>query len=709
MPKAADPGKSVANRVAQFEKSDQQLRDHRRNAALRESRTDEKGKENDQQPQTAKSNQKTNSQKNTPDVFPSQNASSSPNGKSKRHKTKWIQKTNPQPNRETKEAVNDDTIINTQLHYNEKPTVDYAKLSEKRNKSSTFIPMEDLETHQTTNVVVNDPNANSPSQLHQDLQDEKVPEVYQFQSQDNRVYSDYITMLPIEDIIAQLHKQPHEIDFGGTDYQHYFNKKYKYSAPYSTEDHARAIKNAKLVTPQNITTLNIMANLYKSQTRTFIFTPTTNYDFNKDALHNTTAHVNVLLNALASLARAKVHVRGTLILLVSDPRVCEATNGSWDYSQAYAKARRFMGDQKISQNFVPLNMILKNYQKPFDTCSAPHLEGYTMVTLENLCEFQYRPPKISPISPGHDLAHAEAFISPQQEAHHTPAITDYVRIDNSRDLEVLTEEDAFQFFNKLIKPDLQDASSITSTNCAHFRGEIEKRGSPIGSTHTRLDIETNSALSSQIAKTVQSDYPLDRNPLIMAFPHNLSGHKNTFMISATKSSAKNGAKLEPTELLNRVASLEKMNSILQLAILRTKYSVLVHLDVHSISSNTETRVSKLKWMNEQCKKASLTLFNHDNTYAVLSDAPLSYWAKPPYTPTDAKLVVICARRSRSFRDINKATSLSGTFTSIHPLESNPSANSHQYFEALFQNLGYSILAHQEKVQGITLHPARPTS
>ena len=56
----------------------------------------------------------------------------------------------------------------------------------------------------------------------------------------------------------------------------------------------------------------------------------------------------------------------------------------------------------------------------------------------------------------------------------------------------------------------------------------------------------------------------------MAFSYNLSAHENTFMISASKSSAKNGAKLEPTELLNRVASLEKMNSILQFAILRTK-------------------------------------------------------------------------------------------------------------------------------------------
>ena len=474
-------------------------------------------------------------------------------------------------------------------------------------------------------------------------------------------------MLPAEDIIAQFHKQPHEKHFGGTDYQHYFDEKYEYSAQYPTEDHERAFKNAKLVTPHNITILNIMANLYESQTRTFIFTPTTNSDFNKPASHNTTAHVNMLLNALASLARAKIHVRGTLILLLSDPRVCEATNEIRDYSQAYAKARRFMVDQKISQKFVPLNMILKNDQKPFDTCSAPHPEGYIMITLDNLCEFQYTPPKFPPLSPGHDLAHAEAFISPQQEAHHSPPINNYVRIDISRDLKVLTEEDAFQFFNKLIKPDVQDASSITSTNCAHYRGEIKKRGSPIGSTHTRFDIETNSALSSKIAKTVQSHYPLDRYPLIVAFPYNLSAHENTFMISSTKGSAKNGANLEPTELLNRVASLEKMNSILQHTILRTKYSVLVHLDVHSILSNTRTRVSKLKWMNEQCKKAGLTFFNHDKTYAVLSDAPLSYRAKPSYTPTDAKSVVIRAPRSIRSRDINKATSLFGTFTSIQPL------------------------------------------
>ena len=127
-PKTADSNKSVANRVAQFEKSDQQLRDHRRNAALQESRTNEKGKESDQQPQPPKSNQKAISKTNTPDAIPSHNASSSSNGKSKRHKTKWSQKTTRQPNRETKEAVNDEIFINTQLHHNEKPMVNYAKL-----------------------------------------------------------------------------------------------------------------------------------------------------------------------------------------------------------------------------------------------------------------------------------------------------------------------------------------------------------------------------------------------------------------------------------------------------------------------------------------------------------------------------------------------------------------------------------------------------
>ena len=67
-----------------------------------------------------------------------------------------------------------------------------------------------------------------------------------------------------------------------------------------------------------------------------------------------------------------------------------------------------------------------------------------MIIFDDVCEFQYTLPNFSPISLGHDLAPAEAFITPQQEAHHSPPITDYVTIDISRDLEVLTEEDAFQ-------------------------------------------------------------------------------------------------------------------------------------------------------------------------------------------------------------------------------------------------------------------------
>ena len=51
-----------------------------------------------------------------------------------------------------------------------------------------------------------------------------------------------------------------------------------------------------------------------------------------------------------------------------------------------------MVDQKNSQNFVLLNMVLKNDQKAFYTCSAPHPEGYIMITSDNLSEFQYTPP-----------------------------------------------------------------------------------------------------------------------------------------------------------------------------------------------------------------------------------------------------------------------------------------------------------------------------
>ena len=88
-------------------------------------------------------------------------------------------------------------------------------------------------------------------------------------------------------------------------------------------------------------------------------------------------------------------MKGTLILLASDPRVCEATNGVWDYCRAFAKSRRFLADPTVSENFVPFNMIAKGDSKEFNVCSAPHPEGYMLLSLDNVKELHFRPPKPS--------------------------------------------------------------------------------------------------------------------------------------------------------------------------------------------------------------------------------------------------------------------------------------------------------------------------
>ena len=222
-----------------------------------------------------------------------------------------------------------------------------------------------------------------------------------------------------------------------------------------------------------MSTLNIMAVLNQSKTETFIFTPTLNWDWEKDPVHTTTSHVNMLLLAMASLAQEEIRVKGTLILLVSDPRVCEATNGIWDYSQTFAKSRRLLADLAISQNFVPLNMIAKGDSKEFNVCSAPHPEEYMLLSLDNFKEFQFRPPTFSPHSKqlkGHNLLQAESFVLPHANKSHEEDSIDYVCVDISKDFQVLDEEEAFQFFNRIIKPELQDTTSITSQNCAHYRG-----------------------------------------------------------------------------------------------------------------------------------------------------------------------------------------------------------------------------------------------
>ena len=304
---------------------------------------------------------------------------------------------------------------------------------------------------------------------------------------------------------------------------------------------------------------------------------------------------------------------------------------------------------------------------------------------------------------GQILLQAKSFVLPHANKSHEEDSIDYVRVDISKDLQVLDEEEAFEIFNKIIKPDLQDTTSITSENCAYYRGEIKKRGSPVGKDFVRFDIETTPKMAPEIAKTLQDNHPLEKNPLIMSFPFHLSTHENFFMVSANKSDTR----VEPTELLDRVASLEKMDSLLLHAIRRTKYSILIHIHLRAIPSSSESRASKLDWLNDKCKKAGLILFNTDNSYAVRSDTPLAPRSPPVYVPTSNKAAVVKAPRSVSFREITRAISLFGSFSAIHPLDNNPSAKSHQYYEAIFENLGSSILVHNETIQGIKFISGEP--
>ena len=189
----------------------------------------------------------------------------------------------------------------------------------------------------------------------------------------------------------------------------------------------------------------------------------------------------------------------------------------------------------------------------------------------------------------------------------------------------------------------------------------------------------------------------------MSFPFHLSTHENSFMVSAKKWDTC----IEPTELLNPVASLKRMDSLRFHAIIRTKYSISIHIDLPAIPSSSESRTSKFDWLNDKCKKAGLISFNTDNSYAMRSDTPLAPRSPPVYVPTSNKAAVVKAPRSVSFCEITRAISLFGSFSAIHPLENNPSAKSHQYYEVLFDNRSSSILVHNETIQGIKFISGEP--
>ena len=94
--------------------------------------------------------------------------------------------------------------------------------------------------------------------------------------------------------------------------------------------------------------------------------------------------------------------------------------------------KRFLADLTISQNFVPLNMIAKGDSEEFKVCSAPHPEGYMLLSLDNFKEFQFSPPTCSPHSKqlkGHNLLQAESFVLPHANKSHEEDSIDYVRVN----------------------------------------------------------------------------------------------------------------------------------------------------------------------------------------------------------------------------------------------------------------------------------------
>ena len=297
-PKATDIAKSVANRVAHFQKTSQKSRDSNRNQRLTNQRTQERHN-------TPK--------KTTPKSTP-QKANSV---------TKPPSETTPTNKKSNRYGA--DPMVK-QLHFD--------KPADKERKAFNINSLEDMQSHEPKFLNWKN-NTDTPTALKKPFDQNELFKVSDFKFKGSQVYSEVITSLPVKDIQHQFPKQPHKINLRGSDIQHYFSSISEYTE--TTEEPRLVIANSKVVTPKNMSALNIMAVLNQSKTKTFIFTPTLDSDWERDPVNTTTSHVDVLLLAMASLAQEKIGVKGTLVLLVSDPRVCEAANGIWDYSQAFVK------------------------------------------------------------------------------------------------------------------------------------------------------------------------------------------------------------------------------------------------------------------------------------------------------------------------------------------------------------------------------------
>ena len=439
-----------------------------------------------------------------------------------------------------------------------------------------------------------------------------------------------------------------------TDTQHIFGDSYTPLLSTSTTKQKEALQHAKYIScGDGFDQDNLSLVLSTSATRTFLATPLCTDIFDQDTEHNTYNHVLTLFESVHDLASKQIFLKGEIFLPVLDASLSPADTIIWDYRPILQKFTRYLDNISYIDTYKPFihdnNNIFSS--TPIKQATFNNTTGMMIITIDTSKTYSYQPPPRTPKDPA----------------------TTRLRVDIlKKQLNDGSRESAYDFINRSLQGKMHEKASIASSTADFQRAAFHKRPSPISKhpqgdqdhEYFRFDIDCHTEEVEELATTLQQQHPLtSQSPTIIAFPFDLATHPDTFVATLRRGHPA----APPLELLNQLTSIPRIDEFLKLAMVRTKYSILFHVDSECIPSPTNSEIGRLHWLNQLLWDAGLVLLYPNGKYTPNPRIQQANSQPKKHVLTSSKAVVAEAPAATTHISLAKAAAIFGEIEKIIPL------------------------------------------
>ena len=473
-----------------------------------------------------------------------------------------------------------------------------------------------------------------------------------------------------------------------TDTQHIFGESYTPLLSTSTTKQKEALQHAKYIScGDGFDQDNLPLVLSTSVTRTLLATPLCTDIFDQDAEHNTYNHVLTLFESVHDLASKQIFLKGKIFLPVLDASLSPADTIIWDYRPILQKFIRYLDNISYIDTYKPFihdnNNILSS--TPIKQATFNNTTGMMIITIDTSKTYSYQPPPRSPKDPA----------------------TTRLRVDILRkQLNDGSRESAYDLINRTLQGKMHEEASIASSTADFQRAAFHKRPSPISKhpqgdqdhEYFRFDIDCHTEEVEELATTLQQQHPLtSQSSTIIAFPFDLATHPDTFVATLRRGHPA----VPPLELLNQLTSIPRIDEFLKFAMVRTKYSILFHVDSECIPSPSNSEIGRLHWLNGLLWDAGLVLLYPNGKYTPNPRIQQANSQPKKHVLTSSKAVVAEAPAATTHISLAKAAAIFGGIEKIIPLHfSSMSIGTSLHYEITYTNDDSPIIAHGQEITGI---------